>query len=319
MDGNDPYGFTGNFTTFQFSSSGSGGGTTGGVGGSTGTSSTPVWGTPFSATSVIRAALYDNGGEGTAYHDTTNWNEGDQSSYRSGNVDLGWSNAENNVYVGWTHAGEWMNYTVNAATSGTYNLAVRAGAYGTGGAFHVEVDGKNVSGTVAVPNTWSWDAYQTVNIPNVSLTAGNHIVRLVMDGNTSSGYAGNFSTLQFSQTGGTTATTGGGSYTPSTWTVPNGPFGFSTSNATKSTLTLNWYDSADNEASYVIQRSTSQWSGFTTVATINVDQATSQGKGLRQWTDSNLSAGTTYYYQVVAANQIGVSSATSGSGTTSWS
>jgi len=48
---------------------------------------------------------------------------------------------------------------------------------------HVEVDGVNVTGTIAVPNTGSWNTWQTIAVSGISLTAGQHIVKVSFDTN----------------------------------------------------------------------------------------------------------------------------------------
>jgi hypothetical protein len=58
---------------------------------------------------LITIPDYDLGGEGVAYHDTTAGNAG--KTYRSDGVDL--SRDAGAVSVGWTAAGEWLEYTVN--------------------------------------------------------------------------------------------------------------------------------------------------------------------------------------------------------------
>ena len=84
--------------------------------------------------------------------------------------------------IGWTAAGEWLEYTVNVAASGTYSLDLRVAALDPGKKMHVEINGVNVSGSVSVPDTNGWQSYQTVNVANVPLTAGNNqVVRVVFD------------------------------------------------------------------------------------------------------------------------------------------
>jgi hypothetical protein len=43
-----------------------------------------------------------------------------------------------------------------------------------------------------VPNTGGWQAWTTVTKTGISLTAGTHVVKVVMDANSSSGSVGNF-------------------------------------------------------------------------------------------------------------------------------
>jgi glycosidase len=64
-------------------------------------------------------------------------------------------------------------------------------------------------------------------------------------------------------------------------------------------ITLNWVDNANNETSFVLQRSLYPDSGFADVATILANLTT--------YTDNNLNSNTTYYYRVKAVNSAGSS------------
>jgi hypothetical protein len=292
-----------------------GGGYQGGSGGSgsPAPSPTPFLGTPFAVGSPIKAVAYDDGGEGVAYHDTDAADIGDNSKYRTGGVDIGWTNTEGGTaYVGWTHAGEWMDYTVNVSSAGTYNILSRVAAAMSGGAFHIEIDGKNVTGSLSVPNTGSWTTYTTLTSSGINLTAGTHILRVVMDANDAAGFTANFNYFEITPSN-SGSSGGGGTYTPVTNTVPNGAFGLYFSSISPSALTLNFDDNANNESQYVIERSTSSGGTYSVVGTVNVNQATSQGTGYRQWSDSGLAANTTYYYKVYEVNQHGYSAAVAGS------
>ena len=50
-----------------------------------------------------------------------------------------------------------------------------------GGTFHLNVDGKNVTGELSVPSTGDWNVYTIVSKAGVKLTAGTHLLQLVMD------------------------------------------------------------------------------------------------------------------------------------------
>jgi glucosylceramidase len=97
--------------------------------------------------------------------------------------------------VGWVDVGEWLKYTVNIATSGTYRVNFRVACPGQGGTFHLEMDGASVTGPLTVPNTGGWQAWQTVSA-NVSLTAGRRVARLVFDSRGTGG-VGNFGIIEF--------------------------------------------------------------------------------------------------------------------------
>ena len=83
--------------------------------------------------------------------------------------------------IGWVDGGEWVNYTVNVATAGTYDMEFRVASSGTGGTFHVDIGGVNKSGPIAIPNTGGWQTWTTVRKTGIALSAGTQIIRLVMD------------------------------------------------------------------------------------------------------------------------------------------
>jgi len=152
--------------------------------------SQPYTGTPYLLPGTVQFENYDSGGEGIAYHDSTSGNSGGQ--YRSNSVDIGTTADTGGGYnIGWVHSGEWLKYTVNVTAAGTYSLDVRVAQNGSGGRFHVEVDGVDKTGAIAVPNTSSWQAWTTVTT-GVTLAAGTHVVRVVMDADGSGGSVANF-------------------------------------------------------------------------------------------------------------------------------
>jgi hypothetical protein len=168
-----------------------------------GVASTPFLGTPVvipTRGSVrIQAENFDNGGEGVAYHDVDPGNNG--RAYRSTGVDLqATTDAGGGFNLGWTRAGEWLKYTVSVAATGRYDLGFRVASQAAGGNFHLEVDGKNVTGTMTVPGTGGWQAWRTLTRSGVNLTAGRHVVRLVLDGAGPGGAIGNFNYLTVAAT-----------------------------------------------------------------------------------------------------------------------
>jgi len=147
--------------------------------------------TPYKTLNIpgtIECEDFDNGGEGVAYHDTSPGNSGGQ--YRSTDVDIGYTNdGPGSLAVGYVYAGEWLKYTVNVAKTSTYTIKFRVNSWGTNGAFHLEVDGANVTGTLTIPGvggaTWLF-----VTKTGVALTAGQHVLKLSMDTNCVGGYGG---------------------------------------------------------------------------------------------------------------------------------
>jgi hypothetical protein len=167
---------------WRFTTSGTSGG-----GGETG----PYGGTPVSLPGTIQAENFDEGADGVAYHDTTSGNSG--GKYRTTNVDIETTGDSSGSYnVGWTAVGEWLNYTVNVGTAGNYDLEFRIASSGGGGSFHVEANGVNKTGPIAIPNTGGWQKWVTVTKTGVSLGSGTQTWRLVIDSAGPTGAVGNF-------------------------------------------------------------------------------------------------------------------------------
>ena len=244
-------------------------------------SSSPYSGAAALIPGVIQNEQFDNGGEGVSYHDTTTGNNG--GAFRQTDVDI--ESTAGGYDVGWVAAGEWLNYSVNVASAGSYTAQFSVASYGQGGTFHLEMNGVNVTGTMTVPNTGGWQTWQTLTT-TVSLAAGTQMARLVMDTGGSVA-VGNFDWMQFTAVAIATTTTSAGA--PAAPNSPNPPD--ATAGVTV-TPNLSWkaagatsYDirlGTSNPPSTVVSNTTDYWYGPPT-----------------------LSGGTKYYWQIVAKNSSG--------------
>ena len=140
----------------------------------------PYGGTPRAISGAIEAEDYDTGGEGIAYHDTDTGNTG--SEYRTDDVDIGVCLDTGGGYnIGWVSAGEWLEYTVDVQTAGAYSIEVRSASGGSGATIHVEFDDVDVTGTINIPDTGGWQNWTTITKSGVSLSAGQHVMRVSID------------------------------------------------------------------------------------------------------------------------------------------
>jgi PKD repeat protein len=168
-------------------------------------------GTPWAIPGTVEVENFDScsnlgggvTGEGTTHHDLDSANNG--GAYRlNEDVDIIATGAASNGHrVGYVQAGEWLEHTVSVAATATYQFSayVSYGSTGSGGTFHLSVDGSNVSGTMTVPNTGSWDVFTQVSV-NIPLTAGAHTVRLSVDAAGGDGEnVGDFDRLVFTTVG----------------------------------------------------------------------------------------------------------------------
>ena len=167
-------------------------------------SSSAFHGTPVALPGTLQAEDFDNGGEGTAYHDLTAENSGGE--YRSTAVDVELAFDTGNGYnVGWAFAGEWLTYTVNVTTSGTYDIEARVASNGLGGTFHIEINGVDRTGPFTIPDTGGWRSWTTIRKTGLSLSAGQQVWRLVMDTNgPTTAWVGNFNHFRVVAQGSTT-------------------------------------------------------------------------------------------------------------------
>ena len=127
---------------------------------------------------TIQAENFDNGGPGVAYYGTNNINNG--GLYRTSET-VGIENCSEGGYdVGWTNAGEWLQYTVNITAVGTYTLQARIASSNGGGPIYILMDGVNITGNISIPNTGGLQTWQTVSVTTPSLSGGKHLMRIVM-------------------------------------------------------------------------------------------------------------------------------------------
>jgi len=130
---------------------------------------------------LIEAEDYNEGGEGVGYHDLTAGNTG--GAYRNEDVDIENTGDASGAYnVGWIDATEWLEYTIYAmANTDLYDFAFRVASPNGNGRFHMELDGTDVTGTLVVPNTGSWQNYVDVTAEDINVTQGTHSIRLVFE------------------------------------------------------------------------------------------------------------------------------------------
>jgi hypothetical protein len=163
----------------------------------------------------IECEFYNTGGEGKAYHDSDNINngsgklnpvngtflnefrmkEGVDISYTKGkNIDNTEYNRVqpemNSLYVGWTVPGEWIKYDVVVAEDGEYSADLMYTANGDG-EIAIQVDDKEIS-PAHIPGTndpadsiaWrQWHHWDKMNIVDLELRKGKHTLKLMVVGN----------------------------------------------------------------------------------------------------------------------------------------
>jgi hypothetical protein len=115
------------------------------------------------------------------YHDTTPGNSGSaQCSSTDVDAELTLDSMGGRCNIGWTTAGEWLDYSVEIEAEGTYDVVLRLASQSTRGQLHLEVDGVDVSGPVTGPGE-GWQTFSDYVVYGVPLSAGIHQFRLGFD------------------------------------------------------------------------------------------------------------------------------------------
>ncbi len=79
--------------------------------------------------------------------------------------------------VGWLDTGDWLLYSINLPSAGTYSVSYRVASQSGGGSISLDNNTGNNYGSMAVPSTSGWQAWTTIS-HNVSLPSGQQDLRL---------------------------------------------------------------------------------------------------------------------------------------------
>ena len=89
------------------------------------------------------------------------------------------------MIVGYNQAGEWLEYTVKVAKTGTYTMNASVASANNTSSFKLSMDGKDITEEISVPQATTgennYDEYNTVEA-KVNLTEGEHILRFTVTG-----------------------------------------------------------------------------------------------------------------------------------------
>ena len=138
---------------------------------------------PHSIPWTIPAAYYDVGARGLSYSDSDYWNDGDGGYndgwvFRNDGVDVEGSDNLNIPYtVGWTEAGEWLGYTIQDVSPGTYNVTFSIAAPNSGGIFYAQLSGQNL-GVIDVPATGGWYNWEDLPAQTITLSEGEKFLKI---------------------------------------------------------------------------------------------------------------------------------------------
>lgn len=142
---------------------------------------------------TIQTVNFDMGRHDAAYHDLdymnangnggAQWNKG--WTYRNDGVDIERSEDSsplgNGYNVAWINDGEWMQYTVDVKEEAAYKVVFRVAGASGAGRFHLEVNGRNITGEVKATATSGNQDWTDVIVENVILEKGVQKIKFYAD------------------------------------------------------------------------------------------------------------------------------------------
>ena len=138
----------------------------------------------------VDAGTFDEGGQGVSWNDDPGLN-GTQTARTDTDVELVGPAQD----IGYVEAGEWVEYTVNVAEAGTYDLSVIAKTPIGGNSVTVSIEGGAPLATFALPDSngaatsFTGTTFAETPAQQVSLAAGEQTIRVAFDGSpASNGY-----------------------------------------------------------------------------------------------------------------------------------
>ena len=143
-------------------------------------------GNPQEIPGIIQLENFDVGANGFAYYDVDAGTHVDPApDFRTNeDVDIEPCSDEGEGYnIGFAMAGEWLEYTVDVETNGTYDITFRTACDGDNKTISLESDGNMLANNIAIPNTGGWQTWTDVIIEDVELEAGEQVLRVTIGDN----------------------------------------------------------------------------------------------------------------------------------------
>ena len=142
----------------------------------------------FSIPGAIQVEDYDVGGQSVSFYDKDFVNEG--NVYREDGVDIVGVGCSDSLAtkdckdyaIGYTQAGEWVEYSVNVIAASKYVFRANVASGLDVGSFRLFIDGKAITDTIAVPQGEDWNTYGFVEGETAEIAKGEHVLRIQFTG-----------------------------------------------------------------------------------------------------------------------------------------
>lgn len=139
----------------------------------------PYGGEAHKVPGTIQFEDFDEGGQNRSYYDNDRANQGGE--YRTDDrIDI--VKNDESYAIGYTNAGEWMEYTIDVKKTQTYDFEARVSCGLNTSGFKMLVDDQAITDTVVVPNTPDWDTYTTIKGTTTEIAEGEHVLKVQLTG-----------------------------------------------------------------------------------------------------------------------------------------
>ena len=155
-------------------------------------------GTPASIPGTIEAENFDEGNQDSTYGNSSVSSSAEvDKDYRGSDYsNIGIVNSGTGKAIGYTSADQWMEYTVNVAEDGEYDIVASVSNGSGAGKLNLAIDGKQIASLSFTGTSNDWDAYEDAT-GKATLTKGQHVLRItIANDNTNVDY------VKFSKEGG---------------------------------------------------------------------------------------------------------------------
>ncbi len=132
----------------------------------------------------IEAENYDLGGSRVSFYDKSSANEG--GFYRKDAVDivaLDSADLSKGFALGYTQAGEWLEYTVNIEKTSKFTVEVQMATASEKAGVQLFIDNKAVSDSIIAKQGEDWSNYTAVQAKLGEIAAGEHVLKMQILGN----------------------------------------------------------------------------------------------------------------------------------------
>ena len=135
---------------------------------------------PHPVPGIIEAEDFDIGGQGLSYLDSDVQNRGlefNTTCRTNEQVDTA-PIGQGGCAVAFTAVNEWLEYSIQVAADGDYNIEFATASPGGGGAMQLSLDGDVIVAEIEIPDSGAFDIFNSFYVVDVPLPAGQHVLRV---------------------------------------------------------------------------------------------------------------------------------------------